>query len=395
MPNTTLPYLQKIFTLAMLAERGACHSGSAAEIESAFAEVLDKLLSDLQLAIGRWSVVWGPAVYQAHNTTTTADNVMYVVQRQDPDPDLPELVVAIAGTNMASDYDLLVENAWVSTLFPWVVPTAPSDAQISMGAMLGLVSLMQLRPSPGLAGPQLTLTEFLTGFLAGPTKREVKVGVCGHSLGGALASTMALWLYDTQATWDSSGKALLSALAVAGPTAGNKAFADYSNARLGQQITRLYNPLDVIPHAWNSAALGQLLELYSPTVGFDAQLLLMIYVASQISKDGDYTQIGTDYVLDHRIHPEIAEGGVANNLPWPEGLEPTELNKFLVQMAYQHVAAYCNLLKIPLLFPFLLCPHSRSDELDSSLARLQGKLARYPAPSSPPGAGGATTGGTA
>ncbi|MGH9905070.1 MAG: lipase family protein [Pyrinomonadaceae bacterium] len=53
------------------------------------------------------------------------------------------------------------------------------------------------------------------------------ISVTGHSLGGALSPAVALWLSDTKAQWDPSGRSSLACLPSAGPTSGDQAFATY------------------------------------------------------------------------------------------------------------------------------------------------------------------------
>ena len=74
---------------------------------------------------------------------------------------------------------------------------------------------------------QATLLEFLKSQTAKP----IKVCVTGHSLGGCLAGTFALYLKDNRGSWDSSGTSPVCCITFAAPTAGNAAFATYSDGQ--------------------------------------------------------------------------------------------------------------------------------------------------------------------
>lgn len=90
------------------------------------------------------------------------------------------------------------------------------------------------------------------------TQKETDIYVTGHSKGGTLATTLALWLTDTQARrnpkpeweWDRNSKATIHAYSFAAPSAGNEDFATYSNAVLGSRCQRIVNVRDVAPYAW-------------------------------------------------------------------------------------------------------------------------------------------------
>ena len=169
----------------------------------------------------------------------------------------------------------------------------------------------------------------LRTFLANTVNRShdpLKIFVTGHSKGGALSSTLALWLADTQGQgnvpederWDIDGKATVYCYSFAGPTAGNAKFADYSNRRIGNRCWRVANRQDLVPHAWSD--LTAIPSIYGSTLAELALLeALCDEVASNVASLG-YRQVGNN--VDEFASP------LAPDLP------------FLGQAIHQHLEAY-------------------------------------------------------
>jgi hypothetical protein len=111
-----------------------------------------------------------------------------------------------------------------------------------------------------------TLFEFLSGQAAqGGT--PLQVTVTGHSKGGALAPTLALWLKETQTSrsgaraWNTDGQATIGCVTFAGPTPGNAAFAQRIEAQL-QDHHRIANTNDIVTHGWEEGQLKAVGQLY-------------------------------------------------------------------------------------------------------------------------------------
>ncbi|MDP9122694.1 MAG: lipase [Acidobacteriota bacterium] len=356
--------LQTLFTLSLLPNLGHAFSGSVDTIEGELTGEIQVQLKNLEPQIGPWELVWGPAVFELP-ASDRPDNIM-LVARNGGVAGLPGLVVAVAGTNPYSFLDWLVEDFLVSTQIPWPTGSAAGQAMISLGTFNGLAALQKLKPGPGQPGAGTTVRSFLSTQVRAP----VAINVCGHSLGGALSPTLALWLHDTQADWDPAHHASFSVLPSAGPTAGNQAFAAYSDSQIGPQVTRLHNPLDVVPHAWAATDLAAVPGLYLPQIAPDPVVQGFGDLALAISKGCGYAQIDPGA-------PPLAGAAVdPAEIRW---FDPPFVN-FFRQAGFQHVDAYSDLLGLgtETLGPMMLRikTGARLVRPTDILARLKGKLAK-------------------
>ncbi|HEX5725565.1 MAG TPA: hypothetical protein VFX98_08875 [Longimicrobiaceae bacterium] len=314
-----------VFQLSMYSNLVSGMTGPDLEgrLYAAIKTELDK--EETKKKIGAWSIVWGPVVKQ-FDTRLYAVNAMYVAESvKEPGT----YVIGIAGTNPSSLFDWLVEDAFVSKQTPWVF--APrTGARISRGTAIGLAILLNAKPGGNRPGAGTTLLDFARGI---GKKAGQKVIVSGHSLGGALSATVTLWLHDVRIIWDPERKVELSGLPTAGPTAGNGAFARYSDRSIS--VARFANAIDVVPHAWQASDLAKIPTLYAPHIEPNAEINRLVKIAEDISAGGDYTQIVHDtgwfpFPVDRKIINPVL-GSFLN---------------FLRQLAYQHTTAYLDYFKI-------------------------------------------------
>jgi hypothetical protein len=177
-----------------------------------------------------------------------------------------------------------------------------------------------LTPGPDLAG--------LLSTLAAGAEGTMQVDVVGHSKGGALASTLALWLAESQEeTWDPSGRAVVRCFSFAGPTAGNRGFADRIDDVLGARHRRVANTLDIVPHAWvfrghgNGPCVEDIVDLYPPPVHRIGALeqLTGVVAAKVAPLDYQHTRANV-YSFEGRVAPAVK--------PW------------LAQVSHQHLDGY-------------------------------------------------------
>ncbi len=323
---------QSVFTLSILANLGSTITGTIDQIEAILANTIDTQLLSFQPEIGTWTVVWGPAVYQAP-ASNRVDNVMYVAQGGSDTATPGQLVVAIAGTDPYSAFDWLLEDTLVSTLVPWPTGTPPrsADPRVSLGTFLGLSILQHLRAGPRQPGAGTSLADLLTTGLPG----SPSITVTGHSLGGALSPALALFLSDTQGTWNPTGRTRLNCLASAGPTPGNADFVTYYNSQLGATTTRYWNAIDVVPHVWQASDIAAIPDLYAPGIPPDVLVQALAAAARAISLIGGYTQIEPVAGLPGTVNSSLINPAVP------------DFNNYFNQLTYQHVDAYPILLGVP------------------------------------------------
>ena len=284
-----------------------------------------KIEKDIKHALTSWApvkdegeLVWGPGVF-IFDLALFDDNLMYLV-RNIKDPS--RYVIGIRGTNPVGLKDWLIEDFQVTCMVPWQYgkPAAKLKPKISKSTKIGITKLQEMIAEPGVPGEGKSLLEFLQGDIEG--KDAVDICVTGHSLGGALAPTLALWLKDIQGE-KLPESAKISTVAFAGPSAGNKDFATYSDQRFAEgECIRVANSLDVAPHAWNQKSLRKLFLLYKSDFLLPGPLVIgMISAMLALSWRKGYQQIEAD-----------AE-------PIQGRFKPLLYN-YLAQGIYQHVVGY-------------------------------------------------------
>ncbi|MBS1855243.1 MAG: hypothetical protein JST11_07745 [Acidobacteria bacterium] len=324
-----------------------------------------------------WQVVWGPAVY----TTPGAlyqDNMMFAAQNQS---DPTQIVIAIRGTNFVADLDWLMDDFDVRQTMPWPpgssVPS-PAGAMISESTSIGLQVLFAMNGVTyrnGNPGPAMSLMNFLLTQTAGP----IELCVTGHSLGGCLAGTLALYLKDNPSLWDSSRKSNVSCITFAAPTAGNSVFATYSDSRfsgapnppnwdpsLGTTCDPVRCNFDVAPMAWiasnvsASATSSPLFSIYAPPAvnppnidftqmpfpwdfAWKETLKYVLPDVALLLTSQDYAQVVASAALLQGTFNPAYVGDTTN------GTLLTYMEAFAAQAAYQHSFSYPIVLQVPAL----------------------------------------------
>lgn len=296
-----------------------------------------------QKAMGSWSLAWGPAVFtKAPSDTSAPDNVMYVAANADQSV----YVVAIAGTNFQSHYDLASEDNNALLPVSWkkafpslgkygVPPDIKPTPQISAGTAAGVNALLSMTDPD----THQSLVTFL-GSLG--TKGSKTLIFAGHSLGGALAPTLALALFNpvggqlSTANWGH-----VYVLPTAGPTPGNQGFATFFKQvfpPVSMNLDKPYyawnqniwNSLDAVPHAWHTPLLEKILDLYQPKWPLlIPPPLLLAQVEGAIVISNLFGFLAGPYALLPNI---MVPGTLKDTI--------TDTDSFMNEVGHQHIDAY-------------------------------------------------------
>jgi len=303
-----------------------------------------KDLSRYNSALKDMSIVWGPVIHKSPLFTT--DALAFIAK----DPSGGYYVV-IRGTNPISAWSWLVDDFLTFQQLPWAMTTnmehitqeqiigtkgtASVDIKklisifsgsnsfedkcaVSLSAFLSLWVHVNLRDEYGQ-----TIRDFLIA-----KKGDVKkLYITGHSLGGLLAPTYGLWLYENTVELQHTPTDIY---AFAGPTAGNSFFAQYTDSlfclnRTVWNYYRLYNHYDVVVNVWNKTSMDSIKYLYqSAGITPDDWECGLINTFLFDAYGKDYTQPGMAIPLNSTLDNPV-----------------TLTNKdFLLQMGYQHVFPY-------------------------------------------------------
>lgn len=329
---------QVMLTLSYIADLGGDITTRTCEASSQMEGMITNALNTQPL-VEDWELVWGPGMYR-FPLARFYDNLLYVA-RNKSDP--TQYTIVIRGTNSKAVLDWVLEDFWVIGETPWnhVIgkpPFSGIDPKISNGTNLGINILRSIQACPGLPGEGTTIIDFFNIELSSPKTRSATVWVTGHSLGGALSATLALFLNDTQGTdslfqWDPDNIANVLSIPFAGPTAGNSDFATYTEQRMGGSIQRVINTLDIVPLAWEKDTFATIPDLYQSLpnpIAMTTSEEVLFEAVKQVVKLYNYQQFNKS----------------GPNLTTLNGMEGPP-DTYLGQVGYQHVCGYPILLGIP------------------------------------------------
>ena len=230
------------------------------------------------------------------------------------------LVVAVAGTNPLSTFDVEDEDLAVST----TVAFGTGSAQMSQGNSVGLNLLL------GLTDP--TTGDSLATYLTNVAASGTTLVFAGHSLGGALAPALALALFTPRGALAGTTWASVGVAASAGPGVGDAAYATQFAATFPVQDSGLnamtWNSLDVVPQAWASSS-------------FSVAAIQGLYPKIPVSPDIT-TLLTRAVALPPTPNPyvQLANNGSFTGT-YQDHLDPiTDLGKFVAEVLYQHIMGY-------------------------------------------------------
>jgi len=340
-----------------------CDSGYRA-LQSYVTNFASVMLNDsaIQEEIGKdWSLVWGPVVFVNDPTSISvhADNTMALYYSS-----VEKLfVIGIAGTNVNSPFGWISEDVDVHHTIPWEqVSGKENTGHISKGTYIGLKVLLGMKNDQGV-----TMLNALKNYIEQQKIDHAEVAVSGHSLGGALAPTLALYMLDHRSEWTENEEISLSTYPTAGATPGDFGFKTYYESQIhAKKITydSRYNRLDIVPMAWNRKTLASIPTLYSKQIGVSYTIGNLCMGAS-LNALAAKNKFGIPINQYEQINPWNQLNGEFNQqtdqkitkklfgIWWVVPSEVGEFSKefkntvrFLAQAGYQHTTAYLTLLDI-------------------------------------------------
>lgn len=269
---------------------------------------------------------WGPAVHQPDKTgsdkSDVTDALMFMTKTRGDD----EYTIVIRGTNPFSATEWITQNFMVRRLTSWsgVSPFAQGDSgMISEGTANAVDIHSNLVPEADFECAGKFLLETIVDICT-QAKNKVALNFTGHSLGGLLAPTMALWVFDQ--LHQSAYKSLLSkanffVYGFAGPTAGNGEFLAYNRTSL-PNIKAYQNAHDLPVLAWNEDTMKTMENLYTPIKM--GEILTEAYkICEKSIASKDYQQFPEPENIPSSVVPDLL---------------------YIVEVGYQHTVPYLNIL---------------------------------------------------
>lgn len=330
-PPPRLTLQQQAFCLSWLSNAASDKVDTLARLQDQVRGSFEAFVADNAGRVAAWRLAWGP-VASSHDGDDPAalhyaDNMMYAAEAQLETG--PCLVVGVAGTNEDDAYDWLAEDFSIARQVDWPYRLAGvgdlAAPKISQAMATGMAALLALR-DPRSGGIQAFVDAWTKGHPGGT------VIVAGHSLGGALAPTLALALVGLNGG-PLAGARLLT-LASAGQTPGDPAFAALY-ARLFPQPdddgpipfnTDIVNAHDLVPTAWNAVKLTGFFH----NVGD---------LAFRLEMDGLLGAIDllADGLLAFKVYAPIARQTFAAD---PPNVDYASLHDYFGLIVANHLAAY-------------------------------------------------------
>jgi len=279
------------------------------------------ILTDLGLALGQAAAGWTP-VWAGVSAERSA-NMAYIAKNEEI---TNQYAVVTRGTDFAMPIDILEDFGVQKTA---QFPAGGRVVQIAEGTSEAHDLLIEAVGNDGY-----TLLEELASRV-GTDGDGSTIFVTGHSLGGALATTVALYLQTALPD------ACFQVYTFAAPTAGLTDFAGLydqtfpGNGPGANSSWRVCNIWDVVPQAWQASTLGDILSWYPPPgPSQSSQVNLILRHVIGLPGDLPYQQPSTN----------VAQ---LNNPCWPDAVRDPQPD-FLTETGFQHDCnTYLTLLGAP------------------------------------------------
>ncbi len=336
--------VQEKMSLLSLLAYDRCNYRDLSELQDKMKAMLqgyDKTKESLAIS----EVCWGPVAKKPDGIDqddVVSCALMYIVKHKATEP---EYTLAIRGTNPGSVYswvnlDFAVEDlkSWSDVLKdfgPEPMETGKNleNVKISKATYDALKIHVELKHEN-----KLTVLDWIKQTINPSDPKKIKLNITGHSLGGVLSTTLALWLHEKLGKDKLLQYVDFHIHSFAGPTAGNQEFAKYTNDILKDKYICYINELDTVTHAWVEEKMNKekLSNIYvkgggaKPFFRFEKNFIAKL---DNKSKDGGYTRL----VLEEKdTHYRKIESKV-KSVPL-FGFPMKTL--YSVQALYQHMMPY-------------------------------------------------------
>jgi len=321
-PATTM------ITLATLAATGATQRPSGESLVEQLQRIQTGIatqLADTSLATGGdWQPMWW-------GLTQDRANFAYITQNTQQN----SLAISVRGTLFSSLIDL-GEDLNVGSLAEFTATNVPGQQYpilVSSGAMQAFTEIINATYPLGDSSLENTnmvqaVNTLLSGLQPNPT-----LYITGHSLGGAMATMLAMYLMTCQ--WKNTPTYMVYTYAA--PTAGLQTFADAYDQVLTNkspnQTWRFYNVWDAVPNAW--ATLNKVYSTFypastGPTQTADVKFLLDLVE----SLPGNNLYVQTNQNNVNAIQLNTAAYGTAGT--YDSNYTGPTTDDFMGQVGWQH-----------------------------------------------------------
>jgi hypothetical protein len=248
--STTYTIPQVMMTLSQLAVTAGAQRPSGEKLKEQQARIykgINALLANKDLATnGEWKAVW-------IGLTDDRANLAYIAQNTSQNA----FAVCLRGTEVDSLIDL-AEDLDVGTVVPFTAgPSYSETVYISKGANEAFNEVI----GAVYVADNTNLLQALTSLL-GDAPSQPTLYITGHSLGGAMATTVALYL----AAQNWTNKPTFAVYTFAAPTAGVQSFADCFDSVFGSVSERYYNAWDAVPAAWANSSMTDMQNSFYPSI---------------------------------------------------------------------------------------------------------------------------------
>jgi hypothetical protein len=226
---------QIMMTLAAFTADGAAARPSGETVAEQTTRIGNGITAQLALTdlatSGDWSLTWV-------GLTQSGANLAYIAQGPNDSDGNSVYALILRGTVMGNPIDT-TQDMQVGLWLPFAAggtPSSGSPGNISQGAMAAFTDIVMG-------------TDLLTQI---ETCAPYTLYVVGHSLGGAMATTVALFLQQLVSAGTLSITSILP-YTFAAPTAGDATFASWFDSQFSGAVCT-YNKYDLVPTAWATLA---------------------------------------------------------------------------------------------------------------------------------------------